>query len=160
MRFLCGHGNKLPKIIMPLIIFALLIGFLSASGTSQSIDQNETIENTNGSRVVNQTFEDSNGEEYTYTGEVRDGLPNGIGEGVYSFGRYVGPYKNGLMHGADGKFTEKGGATFVGTFDNDYYYEGRLTRSDGTYFEGIMNEGTPFQGIEYYKNGTIKKQLR
>lgn len=119
-----------------------------------------TIENTNGNRVVNQTFKDSTGETYTYTGEVRNGMPNGIGEGVYSFGRYVGPYKNGLMHGADGKFTEKGGATFVGTFDNDYYYEGRLTRTDGTYFEGIMNEGTPFQGIEYYKNGTIKKRLR
>lgn len=138
-------------------VFAIIaIGIFSAS-------QNETvekIENTNGSRVVNQTFKDSTGETYTYTGEVRNGLPNGIGEGVYSFGRYVGPYKNGLMHGADGKFTEKGGATFVGSFDNDYYYEGRLTRSDGTYFEGLMKEGVPFQGTEYYKKGTIKKQLR
>lgn len=142
-------------------VFAIFAIYLFVvSQVVETVAQKETIENTNGNRVVNQTFEDSNGEEYTYTGEVRDGLPNGIGEGVYSFGRYVGPYKDGLMHGADGKFTEKGGATFVGTFDNDYYSEGRLTRSDGSYFEGIMNEGTPFQGIEYYKDGNIKKRLR
>lgn len=118
-----------------------------------------TIENTDGNRVVNQKFKDSAGETFTYTGEVVNGQPNGIGEGVYSFGRYVGPYKDGLMHGADGKFTEKGGATFVGAFEDDYYFEGRLTRSDGTYFEGKMKDGVPFKGTEYYKSGKVKKQL-
>lgn len=139
-------------------IFAIYL-FVSSQVT-ETVTRNETIENINGNRVVNKAFKDSTGETYTYTGEIRNGLPNGMGEGVYSFGRYVGPYKDGLMHGVDGKFTEKGGATFVGTFDNDYYSEGRLTRSDGSYFIGIMKEGVPFQGTEYHKNGNIKKQIR
>lgn len=121
--------------------------------------QAETIENINGNRVVNQKFKDSNGETYTYTGEIHNGLPNGIGEGVYSFGKYIGPYKDGLMHGADGKFTEKGGATFVGSFDNDYYSEGTLTRTDGTYFVGKMKDGVPSKGTEYNRHGKVIKCL-
>lgn len=143
-------------------IFAIFsIYFTVASfAISPAAQKLGSIENTNGNRVVNQKFKDSTGETFTYTGEVVNGQPNGIGEGVYSFGRYVGPYKNGLMHGSDGKFTEKGGATFVGSFDKDYYNEGRLTRSDGTYFEGKMKEGVPFKGTEYYKSGKVKKQVK
>lgn len=139
-------------------IFAVYLFVMSQ--VVETVARNESIENTNGNRVVNQTFKDSNGESFSYTGEVRNGLPNGMGEGVYSFGRYVGPYKDGLMHGADGKFTEKGGATFVGSFDNDYYSEGTLMRTDGTWFVGKMKNGAPFQGTEYYKDGRIKKQLK
>ena len=141
-----------------LAIFSIYFAVASfaVSPTAQKLG---TIENTNGNRVVNKKFTDSEGETFTYTGEVVNGKPNGIGEGIYSYGRYVGPYKNGLMHGADGKFTEKGGATFVGSFDKDYYNEGRLTRSDGTYFEGKMKDGVPYKGTEYYKSGKVKKQL-
>lgn len=155
----CRKTQKRDYILCAVFALSAIYLFL-ASQIVESIAQEGNIENTNGNRVVNQTFEDSNGESFSYTGEVRNGLPNGMGEGIYSFGRYVGPYKDGLMHGADGKFTEKGGATFVGSFDNDYYSEGTLMRTDGTWFVGKMKNGAPFQGTEYYKDGKIKKQLK
>ena len=110
-------------------------------------------------RVTNQKFKDSTGEEFTYTGEVKDGKPNGIGEGTYSFGKYVGPYVDGMMHGENGKFVEDGGATFIGKFNKDYYQEGKLLRTDGTYFVGTMSNGAPSKGKWYSKDGVVTQTL-
>ena len=156
MLLLCYAIHTLLQVT-PIFSIYFAVASFAVSPTAQKLG---TIENTNGNRVVNKKFTDSEGETFTYTGEVVNGKPNGIGEGIYSYGRYVGPYKNGLMHGADGKFTEKGGAIFVGSFDKDYYDEGRLTRSDGTYFEGKMKDGVPYKGTEYYKSGKVKKQIK
>lgn len=162
----CREITKKDYIIgAVLAIFSIYLLVISlAAGTdfqtTTAGDNKETTTGNNTSeRVVNQKFKDSTGETYSYTGEIQNGLPNGLGEGVYSFGRYVGPYKDGLMHGSDGKFTEKGGATFVGTFANDYYSEGTLTRTDGTYFVGRMKDGVPHKGTEYDRHGNITKQL-
>lgn len=149
--------------VLAILIVYLLVISLAVSTEDQTVvaEENTEIisENNTANRVVNQKFKDSTGETYSYTGEIQNGLPNGLGEGVYSFGRYVGPYKDGLMHGPDGKFSEKGGATFVGTFANDYYSEGTLTRTDGTYFVGRMKDGVPYKGTEYDRHGNITKQL-
>lgn len=105
--------------------------------------------------VTGETFNDADGQSFTYTGEVIDNKPNGQGTGIYPYGNYTGEYKDGLRHGR-GKFETKNGKNkFDGTFAKDLYDEGRLTKSDGLYFEGNFKGGDPYNGKWYDENGNI-----
>lgn len=105
-------------------------------------------------QVTDQVFHDFDGEEYTYTGEVVDGKPNGKGSGVYSYGNYTGEYKNGFRHG-NGTYELKDGSNkFEGSFYRDNYNRGKLTMTeDGSYFEGTFKDGQPYKGKWYDKDG-------
>ena len=158
--------NKTPLILalLAIIIISSVIFEFIRKPTTTFEEVTDTVPElveepaANVENVTNKIFKESSGEDFSYTGEVVDGLPNGTGSGKYSFGSYTGQYKNGLMHGK-GKFVESGGAKFEGEFDNDYYYKGRLTQSDGTYFDGTMKNGSPSKGIWYDKNGNKVKTL-
>ena len=134
------------------------IGFMfGGSGNSNqqeaaAADKEEII------KVVDGTFMDSSGEFFTYSGPLVNGAPNGKGTGKYSFGEYYGEYKDGLMHGK-GFFFEKGGAAFDGTFENDYYADGKLTRTDGSYFVGKFKNGEPADGTYYDRSGAVTNRI-
>lgn len=109
--------------------------------------------------VTGQTFKDASGKDFTYTGEVADGKPNGKGTGIYSYGTYTGDYKDGLRQG-NGRFESKDGSNkYEGTFANDKYDKGTLTMSDGFYFVGTFSKGQPYNGKWYDKNGKFDSDV-
>lgn len=92
-----------------------------------------------------------------YTGEVdEDFKPHGYGVAVWSKGdgkKYDGEWVHGNMDGQT-TYTQRSGDTFVGTFKNNRYNEGRYTIiSSGEYFEGTFKNGQPDKGNWYDKNG-------
>lgn len=130
--------------------------------TNTQVEESDTIEEAQLMiDVVGQTFKDAANRDFSYTGEVVDGKPNGKGTGIYSYGTYVGEYKDGLRHGADGTFESKDGDNkFRGSFENDKYKEGRLTlTSDGSYFEGSFKDGQPYTGKWYDKDGKFDYEI-
>ena len=95
--------------------------------------------------------------ECIYSGEVdSDGLPNGHGVASWKVGdgrRYDGEWVHGNMDGQT-TYTQRSGDTFVGTFKNNRYHQGRYTIiSSGEYFEGTFKNGQPEKGNWYDKNG-------
>lgn len=105
------------------------------------------------SQVANEVFE-YNGEPVTYSGEVRDSLPNGYGTAQYPRGRYEGTFVNGARHGK-GTFTDTDGGVFTGTFANNDYDQGKYVQKDGTYYEGTFQDQQPYNGTWYEKDGTV-----
>lgn len=109
--------------------------------------------------VTGLTFNDADGKSFTYTGEVSDGKPNGQGMGIYPYGNYTGEYKDGLRQG-NGKFESKDGSNkYEGTFANDKYDTGKITLSDGFYFEGKFKDGQPYNGKWYDKEGKLESKV-
>lgn len=95
--------------------------------------------------------------ECSYTGEIdSEGRPNGHGVAVWSKGdgkKYDGEWVNGNMDGQT-TYTQRSGDTFIGTFKNNRYHQGRYTIiSSGEYFEGTFKNGQPDKGNWYDKNG-------
>lgn len=93
----------------------------------------------------------------SYTGEVDENdLPNGHGIATWESGEgkiYDGEWVHGKMEGKT-KYTHRSGDTFVGTFKNNQYSNGKYTiSSTGEYFEGSFKNGQPNQGKWYNKNG-------
>lgn len=105
------------------------------------------------SQVANEVFE-YNGEPVTYSGEVRDSLPNGYGTAQYPRGRYEGTFVNGARHGK-GTFTDTDGGVFTGTFAYDDFDQGKYVQKDGTYYEGTFQDQQPYNGTWYEKDGTV-----
>lgn len=109
--------------------------------------------------VTGETFNDAEGQSFTYTGEVIDDKPNGKGTGIYSYGHYTGEYKDGLRHG-QGNFESKDGSNkYVGSFAKDQYDTGKLTMKDGYYFEGKFKDGQPYNGNWYEKTGQFNSKV-
>lgn len=106
--------------------------------------------------VQNRTVSTALG-ECSYSGEVdENGKPNGHGVAVWAKGdgkKYDGEWVNGNMDGQT-TYTQRSGDTFVGTFKNNRYHQGRYTIiSSGEYFEGTFKNGQPDKGNWYDKNG-------
>ena len=70
--------------------------------------------------------------EGIYTGEFKDGLPNGVGVSEYSLGnKYIGEWENGERNGL-GLFFSITGSAWIGKFKSDMpmYSTGRVLNSD------------------------------
>lgn len=104
-------------------------------------------------QVVNEVLEHKE-EPVTYSGEMRDSLPNGYGTAQYPRGRYEGTFVNGARHGK-GTFTDTDGGVFTGTFANDDFDQGKYVQKDGTYYEGTFQDQQPYNGTWYEKDGTV-----
>ena len=67
---------------------------------------------------------------------------NCVGTHMYANGaKYVGGWRNGLMHG-QGTFTWADGEHYAGEFRDDKYHgQGTITFADGGVLEGIFKDG-------------------
>ena len=100
----------------------------------------------------------------SYSGEVKidsvsgKGIPNGKGVAEITAGEfkgcvYDGTFLNGNMEG-EAHYTQPNDDTFVGTWKNNKYHEGRYTiKSTGEYFVGTFKNGKPDKGQWYNKKG-------
>ena len=102
---------------------------------------------------------------YTYTGPVSNGLPNGVGKGVYKEGTYEGPYVDGVRQGDNAKFvyTMRGsckGDVYEGHFEKDFFDgECTYTQNDGFYFKGTAKRGNWYNGEWFDKSGKSISQV-
>lgn len=155
-------SSKKPVVMVVGLLFLCVIGYFVIP--KSNIPEQQPITDSIAEPVVKvehvtgQTFKDAGGQEYTYTGEVLDGKPNGKGTGIYPYGTYTGEYKNSLRHGK-GSFetivTKDGSNKYEGTFVDDMYDKGKMSFSDGRTFEGTFKDGQPFNGNMYNKNRSI-----
>jgi len=91
-----------------------------------------------------------------YTGEMKNGDPNGQGTETFPNGnKYVGEFKDGSPNG-QGTETFPNGQKYVGEFkdgkENGY---GTYTWFDGEKYVGEHKDGRFWNGIYYDKNGNI-----
>lgn len=113
--------------------------------------ETETLTTFDGDSIVNDV-----GTAFAYSGTVNAaGMPQGEGTGVYPQGTYTGHYENGMREGQGTFKTDDGSQQFVGTFKSDQYDEGRITFSDGAYFEGKFKNGDVYNGKWYKADGTF-----
>jgi hypothetical protein len=148
----------------------LLVGcLLSIAALAQSLKRIENLK-------------DSWGLTYIYTGEVKDGKPNGMGVANYSSGnvlRYVGSFVNGTYNGKgtmlfdngaflsgewkNGKLSGMGtnltanGVLYIGNFV-DGVKNGRGTmfyKENGAMIAGFKNDKLEGRGISLWNDGTI-----
>lgn len=57
-------------------------------------------------------------------------------------------------NGRPTKYTHRSGDTFVGTFKDNRYQDGRyILKDDSSYFEGTFKNGQPNKGSWYDKSG-------
>lgn len=135
--------------------------FLTRNTTSEANPQAEVIESeqvlpTQPTSVTNASIQTTLGNAI-YTGEIdENGLPHGKGTATWEKGegkKYDGYWVHGNMDGQT-TYIQRSGDTFVGTFKNNMYHEGKYTIiSSGEYFEGTFKNGQPNKGSWYDKNG-------
>ena len=121
--------------------------------------------------VTNRSFTTSGGSTYSYTGEVRNGQPNGKGTAAYVNGaKYEGEFKDGVSSGAgtytfasgskyegewkDGKMS--GAGTYTWTNGNKYVGEWKDDKRNGTGTMTYAANGDKYEGEwkDDERNGT------
>ncbi|MEO7210661.1 MAG: hypothetical protein ABIY35_06940, partial [Chitinophagaceae bacterium] len=84
------------------------------------------------------------GTAFTYTGEIKNGKPDGFGVGVYNNGytvKYVGQFANGVMSGK-GTMIYANGAFLTGDWkDGKMNGKGANVNKEGTFYVGGMKDG-------------------
>lgn len=58
-----------------------------------------------------------------------------------------------LVQGTGATYRYKAGDSFEGEMQNDQFFNGTYTSSDGSYFKGSFSKGQPEHGTWYDKNG-------
>lgn len=139
--------RKISCMIIGAVVVLIFIIILGSNQYSNGVTQPIYDE------VTNQNYEHK-GESVSYSGAVKDGIPHGKGIGIYPHGKYEGEYLEGARHGK-GKFTDKEGGVFTGTFANDEYYNGKYVMKDGTYYEGTFQNQQPYNGMWYEQKGSV-----
>ena len=123
----------------------------------------EIIDNFNSNSKKNKELKSNNISTITlddgvYTGEIKDGVPNGRGKLVYTGNntgdRYEGDFKNGKPEGK-GIYYHKNGNIYSGDLKNDTANgKGILYSINGNRYEGDWVKDCPHgKGIKYFKNG-------
>ena len=93
-----------------------------------------------------------------FTGEIKDGVPNGRGKldytGSLKGDRYEGEFKNGEPEGK-GTYYHRNGNIYSGDLKNDKAYgKGIFYFHDGKRYEGdFVNDARHGKGIIYFPNG-------
>ena len=105
------------------------------------------------------TFKEKENSDRKYLGEIKNGLPNGLGILKYDLGwgwkKYVGEFKDGKEHG-QGTTTFPNGDRYVGEYkDGDSHGQGTFTSKDGEKFIGEWKVDKEWNGYNYNKDGKI-----
>lgn len=101
----------------------------------------------------------------TYSQCVKGDCDNGQGTLIYSDGKYVGRWKNGLRHG-QGTFVSDDGTKYICNWVDDAPEgRGKIVNPDGSTFSGIIKNWEPYDGYgtviggNYRYTGYLKKGL-
>lgn len=128
------------------ILFISVLGFLvlKAQGTRRLENQKDAWDLT-----------------YVYTGEVKNGKPNGMGVAKYASGnvvRYVGNFVNGVYTGKGTMFFDNG-AFLTGNWSNGKLNgKGTNLTADGTLYIGDFSDGVKNgKGVLIYKDNSFVK---
>ena len=91
-----------------------------------------------------------------YVGEFMDGKEHGLGYLIYPYGsRYLGSWKNGKMNG-QGIFTYPNGEKYVGEWkDGKEHGQGTTTFPNGDRYVGGYKYGKYWNGTQYDNDGNI-----
>ena len=91
-----------------------------------------------------------------YVGEFKDGKEHGLGYLIYPYGsRYFGSWKKGKMNG-HGAFTYPNGEKYLGGWkDGKEHGQGEQTSSDGSKYVGEWKDGKYWNGTNYDNDGNI-----
>lgn len=95
-----------------------------------------------------------------YTGDVKNGLPEGNGIAVFNDGRkYVGSFKNGLFNDEHGVLTDNEGVKYEASFVNGFLAKGKYTITEKgkiiEVYEGIFVHDAPCTGTFYDGKGNV-----
>jgi hypothetical protein len=98
---------------------------------------------------------------YTYTGEIKNGKPDGMGVATYSSGnvlRYVGHFANGMYNGK-GTMLFSEGAFLTGNWSNGKLNGkgANLTSTGSLYIGDFVNGEKNGNGILFYKDNSFVK---
>lgn len=103
---------------------------------------------------------DYNGDNFTYTGQLKDGLPHGYGTAKYyeddKDGResYEGFFMNGNREGK-GKLIYRDGSTYEGDFvNNKFEGRGQFTETNGSFYNGEYLNNQPNGRGRYYDSAS------
>lgn len=157
-------SNGMRKFIAVVVVIAISVGIYFALRGGNSSHPSDMVDSTEAEIDTDVTTKVTNAEMDTaglfmacrYTGEVKNGLPDGYGEAWFANKSYYkGHFSNGVMEGKDGFFRFDNGDTFNGSFHENHFVNGKYTsKADNSYFEGTFNtDGQPLQGVWYDKNG-------
>ena len=162
-RKLCMNGNQrmnglkskqqtTRKIIVAgvclFLLFIIVHAIRSVGNKNKGTDSSTSLSNY----VVHWKGEDCSG---TYTGEVKNGVPDG--EGVFETQdfSYTGEWENGVFKG-------KGNLTFSdGSWEDTEFSDGkrngfsRQYKSQGKYTERVYDSGAPYGDVCTYEDGKL-----
>ena len=160
--------------IIAILIFGIIGISQSSSKTSmtrdhdQIMDSVDTVATCNVSNV-NMTLA---GVRCVYSGEAVEDIdttaidyggyiPHGMGQVTFNDGRYYkGHFSYGEMDGSDVYFSYPNGDTFVGSFANNEFKEGKYTvKQTGEEFVGTFKNGQPSKGTWYDRNGNTLQNI-
>ena len=159
-----GHSKGIALMILVSFFLILLIAYFSnhqsnnysqpaVEAVDTAVVDTAAVETVAVDYVENIDYNTPIG-KCTYTGDRRDGIPDGYGEARFADGRYYkGNFEDGNLSGNNAYFKYPNGDVFEGTFKDNSFYEGKYTiAEDGSYFVGTFKKGQPNKGTWYDKN--------
>lgn len=171
-----GISKESLKKVLGITIFVYFLFFIFAMGpkSNSTSGYNASMDSVSIAAVHNITNADMTlaGARCVYSGEavedldstaIDDGgyLPHGMGQVTFNDGRYYkGHFSYGEMDGSDAYFSYPNGDTFVGSFANNEFKEGKYTvKQTGEEFVGTFKNGQPNKGTWYDKNGNVLETI-
>ncbi len=159
------NGVLLFAFIVIGIVFCIIIGGFVYESYDSNLSQNVEPTDSSTSQVEANTPKRVDAMQYQtaigncqYYGPVDDtNVPNGIGEAIFSDGRYYkGGFEHGVLTGEKCYFRYPEGDEFSGEFRNNMFWYGKYTiAKDESYYVGSFENGKPDSGIWYDKNGKV-----
>ncbi len=141
------------------IVIAVYFLFIAKGNGSTGSDAAAADTTAVDSTAEATTIYDSKGKPiYTYTGEVKNGQPQGKGTVKYINDpdkrvEYVGGFVNGLREDTNATLRYANGDSFIGSFTADRFEKGVYTvKQTGEYFSGTFKNDQPWNGAWYDKN--------
>ena len=124
---------------------------------SESESENEGESDGVTEDVTDREYTTPDGKTVSYTGQWKNGMPEGQGKGIYESGDvYEGGWKNGVQSG-QGKYTWADGHIYKGEFENGVRSgQGVMTWAGGGVYDGEWKDDKRSgQGVMNFADGTV-----
>ena len=158
--------NEQPRkggyILFAFIVIGIVVCIFIGGFVYESCDSNVSQVEASVPQIVFQMQYQTAIGNCQYSGPVDDAnIPNGIGEAIFSDGRYYkGGFEHGVLTGEDCIFRYPEGDDFLGKFRNNMFWYGKYTiAKDESYYVGSFENGKPNDGTWYDKNGKVIEEI-